>query len=170
MRALPGRTAACNNAPMPETDALADPRLVGLSHTVVRHGPVDSLDEAAELRGVTPSAVIKTMVVRRGEDDYLFVLVPGDRVIDWPKLRTELGERRLSMPDAEEALNVTGYRRGTITPFGASTNWPVISDGRVTEGVVSLGGGAHGVSITIQGSDLLRALDAESADITKLRD
>jgi Cys-tRNA(Pro) deacylase len=154
---------------MSESDALADRRLVDLSHTVVRHGPVDSLDEAAELRGVAPSAVIKTMVVRRGEDDYLFVLVPGNRVIDWSKLRTELGERRLSMPDAEEALNVTGYKRGTITPFGASTDWPVISDRRIAEGVVSVGGGAHGVSVTVQGSDLLKALGAASADITKLR-
>ena len=109
------------------------------------------------------------MVVRRGEDDYLFVLVPGDRVIDWSKLRTELGERRLSMPDAEEALTVTGYTRGTITPFGASTNWPVVSDRRVADGVVSVGGGAHGVSITIHGSALLEALDAETADITKPR-
>ncbi len=152
---------------MSEADALADPRLVDLSHTVVRHGPVDSLDEAAALRRVPPSAVIKTMVVRRGEDDYLFVLVPGDRVIDWSKLRTELGERRLSMPDADEALTVTGYKRGTITPFGASTNWPVISDRRVADGTVSIGGGAHGVSITIEGSELVKTLHAESADITK---
>jgi Cys-tRNA(Pro)/Cys-tRNA(Cys) deacylase len=136
---------------------------------VVRHGPVDSLDEAAELRGVTPSAVIKTMVVRRDEDSYVFVLVPGDRVIDWALLRAELGQRRLSMPDADEALRVTGYVRGTITPFGASTEWPVFADTGVSEGAVSVCGGAPGVSVTIEGKALLAALDATIANITKQR-
>ena len=105
--------------PAEGTPALSDPRLTDVDHGVVRHGRVDSLEEAATLRGVHPSAVIKTMVVRRAEDDYIFVLAPGDRVIDWQKLRDVLVQRRLSMPDADEAFSVTGYVRGTITPFGA---------------------------------------------------
>jgi Cys-tRNA(Pro) deacylase len=153
---------------MTDTPALVDPRLSGVAHTVVTHGRVSSLEEAATLRGVDPSAVIKTMVVRRGEGDYVFILVPGDRVIDWPKLRSTLGERRLSMPDADEALAATGYVRGTITPFGASTPWPVIADSRVEGRSVSIGGGAHGVSITIDGNDLITAIDAETSDITRL--
>ena len=154
---------------METTPALSDPRLIEVDHDVIRHGKVDSLEEAAELRGVDPSAVIKTMVVRRGEDDYVFVLVPGDRVIDWPKLREALGERRLSMPDADEALSVTGYVRGTITPFGAERPWPVIADKRLTGTMVSIGGGAHGVSITIDGTVLFAALGATVTDVTKER-
>lgn len=150
------------------TPALADPRLVGVDHTVVRHGRVSSLEEAAALRGVDPRAVIKTLVVRRADDDYLFVLVPGDRVIDWPKLRALTGERRLSMPDAGEALTATGYERGTITPFGAVKGWPVIADAAVAGATVSIGGGAHGVSITIDGSSLIEILDATLADVTSV--
>lgn len=149
------------------TPALGDSRLVGVEHSVHRHGPVSSLAEAAALRGVDPSAVIKTMVVRIGDDQYIFVLVPGDRVIDWPKLRDHLGLRRLSMPDAEEALRVTGYKRGTITPFGATRQWPVIADERLADGTVSIGGGAHGVSVSIDGSALIEALDAVTVDVTK---
>lgn len=148
------------------TPALEDPRLASIDHTVVRHGRVSSLEEAATLRGVDPGAVIKTLVVRRADDDYLFVLVPGDRVIDWPKLRALTGERRLSMPDAAEALIVTGYERGTITPFGAVTPWPVIADTAVAGSTVSIGGGAHGVSITVDGSSLIDILDATVADVT----
>ena len=131
------------------------------------HERVGSLEEAARLRGLAPSALIKTMVVRRGEGSYLFVLVPGDRVIDWPKLRGLLGERRLSMPDSREALSVTGYERGTITPFGASGNWPVVADRRIAEGTVSIGGGAPGVSIRAEGSALVSVLGATVADVTK---
>ena len=113
---------------MSDTTALRDPRLATLPHQVVRHGPVKSLEEAAEARGMTPDQIVKTMVVRRGMDDFLFVLVPGDRVISWPKLRSHLAVNRLSMPDAAEALRVTGYERGTITPLGSTTPWPVLAD------------------------------------------
>lgn len=154
---------------MNDTPALSDPRLENVPHEVVRHGRVASLEEAAELRGVDPSALIKAMVVRKGDDDYVFVLVPGDRVIDWPKLRDVVGQRRLSMPDADEALSVTGYVRGTITPFGAERPWPVIADKRILGILVSIGGGAHGVSITIDGTRLISILAATSADITKQR-
>lgn len=154
---------------MIDTPALADPRLAAIQHRVIQHEKVNSLEEAAEQRGVPPSAVIKTMVVRKGENDYVFVLVPGDRVIDWPKLRAHLDERRLSMPDADEALAATGYERGTITPFGSSTSWPVIADTRLSGGLVSIGGGAHGVSASTDGADLCLALNAVIADVTRER-
>ncbi len=69
---------------MNDTPALADPRLATLDHKVIRHERVNSLEEAAAARGLEPHQVIKTMVVRRADDDYVFVLVPGDRVISWP--------------------------------------------------------------------------------------
>jgi Cys-tRNA(Pro)/Cys-tRNA(Cys) deacylase len=137
----------------------------GVSFRVLRHGPVRSLAEAAHARGVTPAAVVKTLVVRRGDDDYLFVLVPGDRTISWPKLRALLGERRLSMPDAEQARAATGYERGTITPFGASHAWPVYADERIT-GEVTLGAGAHDVAVAVDAQAALTALDAVVADLT----
>lgn len=150
-----------------DTPALSDPRLDALEHRVVRHGRVRSLEEAAALRGVAPADVIKTMVVRRGEGDYFFALVPGDRVIDWAKLRGHLDERRLSMPDADEAQSVTGYARGTITPFGATADLPVVADATIAGHLVSIGGGAHGVSLTVDGAELLEVLAADVADITK---
>lgn len=148
----------------PALDALT---ASGLSHTVTRHGPVRSLAEAAAARGVEPGDIVKTMVVRRGPDDYLLVLVPGDATISWPKLRAVLGVNRLSMPDAEEARAVTGFERGTITPFGTLTRLPVIADARVPGRVVSIGAGAHGVAATVDGSALVETLRATVADVTE---
>ncbi|WP_153395124.1 aminoacyl-tRNA deacylase [Ornithinicoccus halotolerans] len=140
----------------------------GINHEVTRHGPVRSLAEAAAARGLQPRNVIKTLVVRRAEDDYLFVLVPGDREIAWPRLRAELGVNRLSMPDAAQAREVTGYERGTITPFGSARPWPVLADATLAEDgrLVSIGGGAHGVAVTVAAADLIRVLDARVADVT----
>ena len=139
---------------------------MGLEHTVIRHEPVRSLAEAASARGVEPADVVKTMVVRRGEGDYVFALVPGDRVISWPKLRALLGVNRLSMPDADEALAVTGFPRGTITPFGARTALPVVADERLRGRWVTLGAGAHDVALGVDADAALTVLEAEVADIT----
>jgi Cys-tRNA(Pro)/Cys-tRNA(Cys) deacylase len=138
----------------------------GLAHRVIRHGPVRSLAEAAVARGVEPVDVVKTMVVRRGDDDMVLVLVPGDRTISWPRLRTLLGVNRLSMPDAETALAATGFARGTITPFGTIRSWPVVADERLRGRTVTLGGGDHGVAVAVDADAALAALGAQVADVT----
>jgi Cys-tRNA(Pro) deacylase len=150
-----------------ERRALAALETSGVLFEITRHGPVSSLAEAAEARGVQPADIVKTIVVRRGDEDYLFVLVPGDRAISWPKLRALLGVSRLSMPDAGTARDVTGYERGTITPFGSLRDLPVVADSRVPGRPVSIGGGAHGVAATLAGDDVVRALGATVSDVTE---
>jgi prolyl-tRNA editing enzyme YbaK/EbsC (Cys-tRNA(Pro) deacylase) len=106
--------------------------------------------------------------VRRGENDYVFVLVPGGRRIDWAKLRAHLGVRRLSLPDADEARDATGYERGAITPFGATTAWPVLADSSMgTDGMIAIGGGGHGVNLHVAIPDLLTATRADVVDVTE---
>ena len=111
--------------------------------------------------------LLRTIVVRRGDDDYLFVLVPAGRRFDWPKLRGHLGVSRLSLPDADEAQRATGYVRYTITPFGSSRAWPVLADAAILEQpVVSVGGGIRGVNIHLAPADLVAALEATVVDVS----
>jgi Cys-tRNA(Pro)/Cys-tRNA(Cys) deacylase len=151
---------------MNEGRAVAALDEAGLDYRIVRHGPVQSLEEAAGARGVKPNHLVKTLVVRRADDDFLFVLVPGGRQISWPKLRAHLGVARLSMPDAGTAYDVTGYVRGTITPFGSLRPWPVIADATI-RGLVSIGAGAYNVSALADIDDLIRVLNATVADVTQ---
>lgn len=167
-------TSAPDTPETPETPATRALAASGIEFEVTAHGPVRSLEEAAEARGLEPRQILKTLVVRRGEDDFLFVLVPGDRQISWPKLREHLGVSRLSMPDKDTARDVTGYERGTITPFGSSpspagTPWPVIADALIVsrEGPVSIGGGAHGVAASVHPAQLVEVLEATVADVTE---
>ena len=149
------------------TPAVQAAQAAGLAHTVIRHEPAASLAEAARLRGVTPADIVKTIVVRRGPDDFLFVLVPGDRTISWPKLRALLGVSRISMPDAAVAREVTGYERGTITPFGSIRPWPVIADVRIAGRRISLGAGQSGVAIGAAADDVIEVLGATVADVSE---
>jgi Cys-tRNA(Pro) deacylase len=149
----------------PALDAVA---AAGVPHRVVTTEPAGSAEESARLQGVPLGALLRTIVVRRGEDDYLFVLVPAGRRFDWPKVRAHLGVSRLSLPDADEAQAVTGYVRYTITPFGSTRPWPVIVDASVmAEPVVAIGGGARGVNLHLAPADLVAALSAEVVDVTQ---
>ncbi len=141
---------------------------LGIDYRLVTIGRVRSAAEAAEARGIHLSQLVKTLVVRISESDYLLVLVPGDREIDWTKLRAHVGVRRLSMPPAEEAFTATGYRRGTITPFGVSHPWPVIIDERlVLAAELSIGSGSPGTAIHLSAADLVGALSPTPADVSK---
>lgn len=139
----------------------------GLAFEVVRTERPSSAEESAALQGIEVGQLLRTIVIRRGRDDYVFVLVPGGRSIEWPKLRAHLGVSRLSLPDQEEAKAATGYERGAITPFGATTPWPVIADASVRElGTVAIGGGGRGVNLHLAAADLLETLGADVADVT----
>ena len=149
----------------PAIRSLEDQRV---AFDVVKTERPSSAEESAALQGIALEQLLRTIVVRRGSDDYLFVLVPGGRQIDWPKLRAHLDVSRLSLPDQEEAKVATGYERGAITPFGAARAWPVVADASILDLVrVAIGGGARGVNVHLAPADLVRILGAEVVDVTK---
>jgi Cys-tRNA(Pro)/Cys-tRNA(Cys) deacylase len=150
------------------TPALEAITASGVAHRVVRTERASSAEESASFQGIETRQLLRTIVVRRGDDDYLFVLVPAGRRFDWPKLRELLGVRRMTLPDAEEARAATGYERYTITPFGSSQAWPVVADAAIAdEPVVSIGGGGFGINLHIAPADLIATLHATVADVSQ---
>lgn len=144
----------------------ADAAARGIDVEFVERPKANSLEEAADILGLTPADIVKSLVVRRHDGTYLFALVPGDRQISWPKLRALVGVNKLRLPEAALALEATGYERGTITPLGSTTAWPVYIDERVAGRRVSMGAGEHGYSLFVHADDLIRGLAATAADIS----
>ena len=151
-----------------DTPAILAVAASGVPFRVVRTERASSAEESAAFQGIEVHQLIRTIVVRRGAGDYVFVLVPGGRQIDWPLLRAHLGVTRLSLPDQEEAKEATGYERGAITPFGSATTWPVVADATLAaRDLVAIGGGAHGVNLHLAPADLVRLLGANVAAVTR---
>jgi Cys-tRNA(Pro) deacylase len=146
---------------------LADAKARGLQVDVVERPAARSLDEAADVLGITPADIVKSLVVKHKDGTFLFALIPGDRQISWPKLRMLVGVNKLSLPPAETALEATGYERGTITPLGSTTAWPVYADATITGRRISMGAGAHGYSAFVDADALTAALGAVVADISE---
>jgi Cys-tRNA(Pro) deacylase len=145
----------------------ADAAARGLQVEFVERMRARSLEEAASILGITPADIVKSLVVKRSDGTFLFALVPGDRQIAWPKLRALIGVNKLQLPSPEAALEVTGYERGTITPLGSTTAWPVYADAGMVGRRVSMGAGEHGYSLFVQADELIAALGATVADISE---
>lgn len=144
---------------------------LGLDIEIRERPAARSLPEAAALLGVSPSDIVKTLVVKRSTPDehgreYLLALVPGDRTIAWPKLRSLVGVNKLRLPEPELAFQATGYERGTIVPLGATGDLPVFADVRIVGGRIAMGAGAHGYSLFVDADALIAAYGATVADIS----
>jgi Cys-tRNA(Pro)/Cys-tRNA(Cys) deacylase len=145
-----------------EADAAA--RSIGVEF--VARPAAGSLEEAASILGIPASGIVKTLVVKRHDGSYLFALVPGDRQISWAKLRAVVGVNKLRLPEAHLALEATGFERGTITPLGSSTAWPVFADSRIVGERIAMGAGEHGMSAYVDADELIAGFDATVADIS----
>ncbi|HEY8913905.1 YbaK/EbsC family protein [Lacisediminihabitans sp.] len=150
---------------------MADAAARGLDVEFVERPAAGSLAEAAVLLGIDPRGIVKTLVVRRhtpsnAPNEYLFALIPGDRQISWSKLRAVVGVNKLSLPTAELALEAAGYERGTITPLGSSSPWPVYVDAVIVGSRVALGAGEAGFSAFVDADAFIAAFDATVADIS----
>lgn len=135
---------------------------------VIRERPAArSLEEAAALLDLQPADIVKTLVVKRSDDSFLFALVPGDKAISWPKLRALVGVNKLKLPAPEVALAATGYERGTIVPIGSTTDWPIYADESIAGRRIAMGAGAHGYSLFVDADALFSAYGATVADISQ---
>jgi Cys-tRNA(Pro) deacylase len=130
-------------------------------------GPVRSLEQAARERNQLPDQVIRSIVFRVGKDEFLMVLMAGDRQISWPVLRRYLGQSRLTLATEVEVRSVTGYERGAVAPFGLPQPLRLLVDESVfVHDEVSLGSGVRGTAVIMTSSDLRRALG--NVEIVKL--
>lgn len=137
---------------------------LNIPHTIFHHeGSVESYEQAAQERNQHTGQVVKSILFRIREDEFALVLVAGPQPISWKILRKILGRSRISTATEEEVLEVTGYRVGTVSPFGLKNQVKVIIEANVLkEEIISTGSGMRNTAIILKSADLQVALnDAE---------
>jgi len=143
---------------------------LGVPHKIFWHEtPVTSFEQAASDRGQRASQIVRSILFRIAEDEFIMALVAGPAQISWKILRKHLGRSRITMATEDEVLAVTGYRIGTVNPFGLPRQLKVLVDpGVMGEEEVSIGSGMRNVAIILKSADLLHALkDAEVVSLTE---
>jgi Cys-tRNA(Pro)/Cys-tRNA(Cys) deacylase len=144
------------------TPATRELDALGIPYQTFRHpGPVHSLEQAARERGQRPEQVVRSIVFRVGEGEYVMVLMGGAGQVAWRALRKYLGQSRLTMATEADLMQATGYVPGSVTPFGLPAPMRVLIDEDLLQNdVVSIGSGERGLTILLRVDDLRRALPA----------
>lgn len=143
---------------------------LGIPHKVFRHkNPVTSFEQAASDRGQRASQIVRSILFRIAEDEFIMVLVAGPVQISWKALRKHLGRSRITMATEDEVFAVTGYRVGTVSPFGLPHQLKVVIDPSVLgEEEISIGSGMRNTAIILKSADLYHALkDADVVSLTE---
>jgi len=133
---------------------------LNIPHRVFRHETsVTSFEQAAADRNQRPQQIVRSILFQVRPEEFLMVLVAGPDQIDWRKLRQLVRRSRVRMATEEEVLEVTGYRIGTVSPFGLKTPVRVVIDSSVLkEEEISIGSGIRSVAIIMKSADVRRAL------------
>jgi Cys-tRNA(Pro)/Cys-tRNA(Cys) deacylase len=141
---------------------------LGVPHKIFRHeNPVNSFEQAASDRGQRASQVVRSILFRIAEDEFIMALVAGPAQISWKILRKHLGRSRISMATEDEVFAVTGYRIGTVGPFGLPNQLKVLIDSSVmSEEEISIGSGMRNTAVILKSADLHHAL--KNAEVVSL--
>jgi Cys-tRNA(Pro) deacylase len=141
---------------------------LNIPHRVFHHEkPLKSFEQAAAERNQRPEQIVRSILFQIRAEEFVMVLVAGREQVDWKKLRQFVGRSRLRMATEEEVLNVTGYRIGTVSPFGLKNLVRILIDESVLrEEELSLGSGSRQIAIIMRSADLRQALS--EAEIVSL--
>jgi Cys-tRNA(Pro) deacylase len=141
---------------------------LNIPHRVFQHTKhLETLEQAASERGQRPEQVVRSILFQIRTEEFVMVLVAGPAQVDWRKLRQLVGRSRIRMATEEEVLEVTGYRVGTVSPFGLKNPVRILIDASVlAEQEISTGSGIRNLAILLKSQDLRRAL--EQAEIVTL--
>ena len=128
-----------------------------------------TVGDAARALGVDADRIIKSLVFMAGEQPIL-VINNGLARVDRKKLAAYLGmnRKRVKFARAEQALAVTGYRVGSMPPFGHREDLRTLVDAATAELDTLYGGGGDiDAMMQLSSSELLKVTHAEVADISE---
>jgi len=144
---------------------------LNIPHRVFKHEtPVTSFEQAASDRNQRPEQIVRSILFQVRAEEFVLVLMAGPDQIDWRKLRQLVKRSRVRMATEEEVLEVTGYKVGTVSPFGLKNQVRVMIDASVLkEEEISIGSGVRNTAIIMKSADVPRALgDVEVVSLAEV--
>jgi Cys-tRNA(Pro)/Cys-tRNA(Cys) deacylase len=129
------------------------------------------MEQAASERGQSTEQVVRSILFRLREGNFVMVLMSGPQQVSWPALRAYLGQSRLTMASENEVLAATGYRVGAVSPLGLSSPVRILADESVfIPDEISIGSGERGIAIILKSANLQKSIkNLEIGQFAKLK-
>jgi Cys-tRNA(Pro)/Cys-tRNA(Cys) deacylase len=156
-----------------KTNALRLLDAAGISYEV-REYPADEQDlsglHGAELLGLPPEQVFKTLVLRGSSGAYVVCCIPAADELDLKKTALAAGEKKIDLIPLKDLQPLTGYIRGGCSPIGMKKRFPTyVDESADLFETISVSAGLRGVQILINPRDLLAFISAGTANLVVSR-
>jgi Cys-tRNA(Pro)/Cys-tRNA(Cys) deacylase len=124
--------------------------------------------ETANLLGVDPELIYKTIVVTRPKGKPILAVIPGPHRVDLKQLAAALGEKKVNLPTEHEAEKITGLQAGGISPLALVNKGflVVIASEAQKRSQVHVSGGQRGLNIRLPVISLAELTHARFAEIS----
>jgi Cys-tRNA(Pro)/Cys-tRNA(Cys) deacylase len=142
-----------------------------IPYEVLTYEPITrDAEEVAELIGLPPFMVFKTLVVQSVETGKpLLALLPSDRQLDLKRMAASAGEKKVKLASHADAEALTGLKVGGISPLMLTDkNWKVYVDKSAVElQNIVISAGQRGTQLRVPTMPVLTLLRARIVDITE---
>lgn len=133
-----------------------------------QNAPASSIEDAARLRGISPSIMVKSMLLRDMGNNYALACCFGDQQIAPKKVRHRLQWRRMTCVSGQDVEIITGYQLGSVCPIKLKTPLPIIFDRNIIlKDEVSISSGSNLAGIALATRDLIQLINPLFDDITR---
>ncbi|MGB2248508.1 MAG: Cys-tRNA(Pro) deacylase [Alcanivorax sediminis] len=123
--------------------------------------------EAAELLGLPPERVFKTLVALV-DDEPVVAMVPVAHQLDLKFLAKAYGGKRAVMCPPDKAQRLTGYVLGGISPLGQKKRLPLYLDNSAeSQAEIYMSAGRRGLEIAMAPQDLLTLTGGKLAELVR---
>jgi Cys-tRNA(Pro)/Cys-tRNA(Cys) deacylase len=127
---------------------------------------VDAVTLAQSL-GVNPEEVWKTLVAHDEHNSPLVFVIPGPAELNLKKAAWAVGAKKIDLVNLRDLTPLTGYVRGGCSPLGMKKSFPTWLDEMVGAFPrIYVNAGARGLQVLLAPEDLIRAVNAKTADLT----
>lgn len=156
---------------MTKTNAMRLLDSAGIEYGTVTY-EVDESDlsgvHAAEMLGLDPDCMFKTLVCHDDKGGYEVFVIPVAYELDLKKCAVAAGVKRVEMIHVKELLPLTGYIRGGCSPVGMKKKFPTYIDETATLwDRIYVSAGQRGLQLHVAPDELARYVEAEYAGLTK---
>ena len=125
----------------------------------------EAVEELAQVEGVDPEQVFKTLVVALPKG-LAVAVIPVPSKLSLKAAAAALGVSKATMADRAAAERSTGYVIGGISPFGQRKPLPTVVDASALRwDRVLCSAGKRGWDVVVHPQDLIRLTNAVTADI-----
>lgn len=129
-------------------------------------GAIDGVS-VAKKTGQDPDRVFKTLVTQGASKAFYVFVIPVAAELDLKKAAKSVGEKSVAMLHVADLLKTTGYIRGGCSPVGMKKQFVTrVDETAELYDTVMVSGGKQGLQVELAPADLLRAAQAETADLT----